>query len=148
MDTDYWIHAELNVEWDEKCRIIHGQPTWYFSFMGRREKMDLFWKKKKGHNWALPLPTRFGACKLFVYNSPRTTRHPSMRYNDPAQCMIDKMLGKGEGDQAQQRRKAQRDVLRYFPFGSLYDEEGSRQGTSGILRICNSRRLFLFSTLL
>lgn len=50
MDTDYWIHAQLNVLWDEKCRIIHGQPTWYFSFMGRREKMDIFQKERRGRS--------------------------------------------------------------------------------------------------
>lgn len=45
-DKDYWTHATRGV-YDNDCRISHGQPTWYFSFMGRKEKMDLFKKKDK-----------------------------------------------------------------------------------------------------
>ncbi|RAH40447.1 uncharacterized protein BO95DRAFT_457380 [Aspergillus brunneoviolaceus CBS 621.78] len=33
-DRDYWAY-------DVGCRIKHGEPTWYFSFMGRREKKGL-----------------------------------------------------------------------------------------------------------
>lgn len=43
-DAEYWNHNTPNV-WGDKCRIQHGQSTWYFSFMGRREKMDNFQKK-------------------------------------------------------------------------------------------------------
>lgn len=39
-DDDYWRHNELR-NWDSGCRIKHGEPTWYFSFMGRREKRGL-----------------------------------------------------------------------------------------------------------
>lgn len=39
-DADYWEHNELEM-WDTDCRIRHGEPTWYFSFMGRREKRGL-----------------------------------------------------------------------------------------------------------
>ncbi|GLA02321.1 hypothetical protein AnigIFM60653_001724 [Aspergillus niger] len=39
-DDDYWMHNELR-NWDRGCRIKHGEPTWYFSFMGRREKRGL-----------------------------------------------------------------------------------------------------------
>jgi hypothetical protein len=36
-DTDYWKHNMLTKrEWPSGCRIKHGEPTWYFSFMGRR----------------------------------------------------------------------------------------------------------------
>lgn len=47
MDGDYWVHAKPNVHWDHKCRIKHGEPTWYYSFMGRKEKMEDFNKNKK-----------------------------------------------------------------------------------------------------
>jgi hypothetical protein len=33
---DYWIHGR-RMKYDLGCGIKHGQPTWYFSFMGRRE---------------------------------------------------------------------------------------------------------------
>ena len=38
-DEDYWKHTNLCVHWDAGCRIRHQQPTWYFSFLGRRQKM-------------------------------------------------------------------------------------------------------------
>lgn len=50
-DSDYWTHAERR-EYDDGCRIKHGQPTWYFSFMGRKEKMDIFQKKDRANNKA------------------------------------------------------------------------------------------------
>ena len=44
-DSDYWQHNELREgEWDSGCRVNHGQPTWYFSFMGRKERRDLLLK--------------------------------------------------------------------------------------------------------
>lgn len=39
-DTDYWYHNKIR-QWDQGCRVTHGEPTWYFSFMGRREKENL-----------------------------------------------------------------------------------------------------------
>ncbi|GKZ26919.1 hypothetical protein AbraIFM66951_005147 [Aspergillus brasiliensis] len=39
-DDDYWMHNEM-LQWDAHCRVEHGEPTWYFSFMGRREKRGL-----------------------------------------------------------------------------------------------------------
>lgn len=45
-DDDYWRHNEPGA-WGDKCRIQHGQSTWYFSFMGRREDRDKFQKKWK-----------------------------------------------------------------------------------------------------
>jgi hypothetical protein len=45
-DEDYWKHTNLSVGWDHGCRLRHGQPTWYFSFMGRRAKM-IEWNKSK-----------------------------------------------------------------------------------------------------
>jgi hypothetical protein len=29
---DYWCHLERDMEWDNACRIDHGQATWYYSF--------------------------------------------------------------------------------------------------------------------
>ena len=40
-DDDYWHYHEVYERYDGNCRITHGQPTWYFSFMGRREKRTL-----------------------------------------------------------------------------------------------------------
>ncbi|KAL8687826.1 MAG: hypothetical protein Q9218_006106 [Villophora microphyllina] len=42
-DTDYWLHNDLDEDdWDRECRVSHDEPTWYFSFMGRREDRDNF----------------------------------------------------------------------------------------------------------
>ncbi|KAG2412945.1 hypothetical protein HFD88_010504 [Aspergillus terreus] len=38
---DYWQHNEVRNRYDSLCRIRHGEPTWYFSFMGRRERSGL-----------------------------------------------------------------------------------------------------------
>ncbi|RAL14379.1 uncharacterized protein BO97DRAFT_340628, partial [Aspergillus homomorphus CBS 101889] len=40
-DTDYWEYMDHRDRWDLGCRITHAEPTWYFSFMGRREKKGL-----------------------------------------------------------------------------------------------------------
>lgn len=38
-DEDYWRHAETGYYRSRGiCRVSHGQPTWYFSFMGRKER--------------------------------------------------------------------------------------------------------------
>lgn len=53
-DTDYWLHNKLTEEEIVcGCRVKrHGQPTWYFSFMGRKEEQDRFrkecYEKRKG----------------------------------------------------------------------------------------------------
>ena len=43
-DMDYWRHHTLGEsDFIRGCRIgRHGQPTWYFSFMGRTEIRDSF----------------------------------------------------------------------------------------------------------
>ena len=47
-DTDYWCHHELKEdEWIKGCRFLHKQPTWYFSFNGRKEERDRLIKEKK-----------------------------------------------------------------------------------------------------
>lgn len=35
--------------WDHGCQVEHGQPTWYFSFMGRREVMTKWLQRNKLH---------------------------------------------------------------------------------------------------
>jgi hypothetical protein len=30
----------LRTRYDEGCRIRHGEPSWYFSFMGSRKDYD------------------------------------------------------------------------------------------------------------
>ncbi|KAE8398123.1 hypothetical protein BDV37DRAFT_288834 [Aspergillus pseudonomiae] len=40
-DEDYWDHARFRERYDRNCRITHGEPTCYFSFMARREKRGL-----------------------------------------------------------------------------------------------------------
>ncbi|KAF7174156.1 hypothetical protein CNMCM6106_008289 [Aspergillus hiratsukae] len=40
-DQDYWFHHLWKESYDRKCRLSHGEPTWYFSFMGRKEKRGL-----------------------------------------------------------------------------------------------------------
>jgi hypothetical protein len=37
-DRDYWEHDRIQ-DWSRGCRFRHGQTTWYFSYMGRREDM-------------------------------------------------------------------------------------------------------------
>jgi hypothetical protein len=38
-DEDYWRHNEFGYYRHRgTCRVSHGQPTWYFSFMGRKER--------------------------------------------------------------------------------------------------------------
>ena len=39
-DTDYVLHNKLR-HWDLGCRVRHGEPSWYFSFMGRKEKKNI-----------------------------------------------------------------------------------------------------------
>jgi hypothetical protein len=46
-DQDYWRH-EQDMGWDSGCRIHHRQATWYFSFMGRKEKQIDWGKKRQG----------------------------------------------------------------------------------------------------
>ena len=46
-DADYWCHATLKEhEWVRGCRFPHKQPTWYFSFNGRKEDRDRLVKEK------------------------------------------------------------------------------------------------------
>lgn len=41
VDMDYWEHDQLKEhEWVHGCRFNHKQPTWYFSFNGRKEERD------------------------------------------------------------------------------------------------------------
>ncbi|MCJ1323104.1 hypothetical protein MMC15_008456 [Xylographa vitiligo] len=45
IDLDYWRHGNIcEDKWFTGCRVPHRQPSWYFSFMGRPEKMNHFRK--------------------------------------------------------------------------------------------------------
>lgn len=49
-DKDYWQHKELlETAVIRTCRFVHKQPTWYFSFMGRREDRERFKRLRKGN---------------------------------------------------------------------------------------------------
>ncbi|KAL3459539.1 hypothetical protein BJX64DRAFT_301271 [Aspergillus heterothallicus] len=39
-EHEYWFSHTIK-QWGRFCRISHGNPTWYFSYMGRREKRGL-----------------------------------------------------------------------------------------------------------
>lgn len=44
-DREYWAYAETGAFRHHgcKCRMgVHDEPTWYFSFMGRKEDMMRF----------------------------------------------------------------------------------------------------------
>lgn len=48
-DDDYWRHNELDeTEFIRDRKFVHKQPSWYFSFMGRREDRERFRGPKKG----------------------------------------------------------------------------------------------------
>ncbi|KAG9689752.1 hypothetical protein KCU95_g15784, partial [Aureobasidium melanogenum] len=42
---DYWNHLSFNTKWDLKCRVSHGQASWYSSFMGRFDTRDSLLKR-------------------------------------------------------------------------------------------------------
>ncbi|KAL8786098.1 MAG: hypothetical protein Q9213_002961 [Squamulea squamosa] len=47
-DADYWNHTDLDEDAVYRnCRVVHGQPTWYYSFMGRRDVRDEFMTKRR-----------------------------------------------------------------------------------------------------
>lgn len=45
-DKDYWKYlsskktSSISGRYDEGCRVRHGEPSWYFSFMGSRKDYD------------------------------------------------------------------------------------------------------------
>ncbi|MCJ1294246.1 hypothetical protein MMC34_005804 [Xylographa carneopallida] len=46
IDLDYWRHGNIGEqEWFSGCRVPYRQPSWYYSFMGRSEKMNHFRKR-------------------------------------------------------------------------------------------------------
>lgn len=45
-DDDYWRHCS-NFEYDHGCTVRLGQPTWYFSYMGRPEALQKWAKEKR-----------------------------------------------------------------------------------------------------
>jgi hypothetical protein len=52
-DRQYWNWSQTGrYAYNTHCRIKHGQPTWYFSFMGRKEKMASFQKKSRDQDYS------------------------------------------------------------------------------------------------
>lgn len=52
-DMDYWEHDNLEEsDFMGHCRVNHHQPTWYFSFMGRREVRDRFLRSKRARDYS------------------------------------------------------------------------------------------------
>lgn len=45
---DYWLHDQQK-KWDQGCRITHAQPTWYFSYMGRKTDMKNYQQRQSNH---------------------------------------------------------------------------------------------------
>lgn len=51
IDKEYWAHGRSQ-DWNKGCEIRHGQPTWYFSYMGRRDYMHRFQIERKARKAA------------------------------------------------------------------------------------------------
>lgn len=63
-DLDYWLHNDLRKgDWDRACRVKHGQPTWYFSFMGRKEERENFAKSNGSRHKASGLAVELRAAQ-------------------------------------------------------------------------------------
>ena len=46
--TDYWKHDKLReCDWITTCRARHKRATWFYSFMGRKEDRDKFYRDKR-----------------------------------------------------------------------------------------------------
>lgn len=70
-NSEYWALDTPGYVYDNTCRIRHGEPTWYFSFMGRGERNPYClqsWMNKKEnsrlHHGTHPLPWDFA--KRFI----------------------------------------------------------------------------------
>ena len=47
-DIDYWNYQDFKEDsWIKGCRILHKEPTWYFSFMGRKADREVFLKRHR-----------------------------------------------------------------------------------------------------
>lgn len=50
LDDEYWrINANVNNRWDSRCRVRHGQPTWYVSWLGHNEVRQKLLKGVHGY---------------------------------------------------------------------------------------------------
>ncbi|KAK5684628.1 hypothetical protein LTR17_027177 [Elasticomyces elasticus] len=51
-DEAFWAKArnKYNSSWDKDCRIRHQQPTWFFSFIGERSKMNSWVEGSRVYN--------------------------------------------------------------------------------------------------
>ncbi|KAL8796888.1 MAG: hypothetical protein Q9195_000971 [Heterodermia aff. obscurata] len=43
-------------DWSQPCEVRHGEPTWYYSFMGRREHRDAILKHLRGRHPKMRVP--------------------------------------------------------------------------------------------
>ena len=51
LDDEYWrINANANKRWDSRCRVHHGQPTWYVSWIGRDDVRQKLLKGAHGYH--------------------------------------------------------------------------------------------------
>ena len=46
-DAEYWNNSKHAWFQERSCRIKHGRSSWYFSFMGKKEKMDIFHEEER-----------------------------------------------------------------------------------------------------
>ncbi|KAF2872530.1 hypothetical protein BDV95DRAFT_628168 [Massariosphaeria phaeospora] len=51
LDEEYWRHnSSVGNRWDTRCRIKHGQPSWYVSWLGRDDTRQKLLKGKDGYH--------------------------------------------------------------------------------------------------
>jgi hypothetical protein len=41
-DKRSWKQNERHRDWSEGCRVVHGEPTYFYSIMRRREERVIF----------------------------------------------------------------------------------------------------------
>lgn len=46
-DREYWNNAKCGYFSRGTCRIKHSRSSWYWSFLGKREKMDHFHEEER-----------------------------------------------------------------------------------------------------
>lgn len=50
-DQDYWKHLQsIEGRWDKKCRVSHGEPSWYVSWCGRDEHRQALLQRHRRTN--------------------------------------------------------------------------------------------------
>ncbi|PQE10016.1 BTB POZ fold protein [Rutstroemia sp. NJR-2017a BVV2] len=65
-DTKKYLRRDVFREYDSECRVSHGQPTWYWSYMGRKTEMQAHQREKhKKWNGGRAIFRRSGMRDLF-----------------------------------------------------------------------------------